>query len=470
MWAGYRALCLGAALAALLSSTQNVGAQENAATNTPATANAPLQAPAVGKWEPLVRMDNQLYPSYVLATATLTETAASELLPAIPANERGERNGQLGVEVEVTRPNTTVGVEIRSTRYVKLSSQEFKIEKPGTYRLFPTLEWNYHELRSTRETTPETVTFTVLVDSDEVGSQKRRITVRSLNDCPFGRRLMPGEMSPGSGEALGMPWMFAAYVNEGDPTIDLILKEALATGIINRFVGYQAGRDSVAREVFAIWAALRERKIRYSNTPIPAGFSQSMTSQYVRFMGESLNYQQSNCVDGSALILAVLRKLGIEGSLMLVPGHCLIAVELAPDQPAPPGTVAARDTLRRVIFIETTAIGEEPEEKAFIEGLKLLGGNVPRGVPKKYAQSYRNFVGAIAAGQRNGVRTMMSEFGADVARDNIAYTFIDIGIARRMGIQPVSYLQGETVLPLNAEAKDPPKAVAPSRPADAAGK
>ncbi|HSI83248.1 MAG TPA: hypothetical protein VK970_05665, partial [Candidatus Methylacidiphilales bacterium] len=417
--------------------------QDAAPAATPAAAPAPAPAPAEIKWKPIVTMDNQLYPSYILATATLTEKAMEMLLPAAPPNLIGDRNGQLGVEVETLKPGSTVRVEIRSTRFVKLSSQEVRLEKPGTYRLFPTLEWSYDDLRTTREVTPETVTFTVLVNGDEVGSKKLRVTVRSLNDCPFGRKLGPGEtLETKHGEAaVGMPWMFAAYVNEGDPAVDQILKEALATGIVPAFVGYQAPPDSVVREVFAIWTALRERGIKYSNTPIAAGFSQNMLSQNVRLMGDSLNYKQSNCVDGSALILGVLRKLGIDGSLMLVPGHCLIAVSLRPEQPFKLGTVESNNEFREVIFIETTSIGSPPKEQAFIAGLKLLGGNTPRGVPKKYAESYKNFIGAIAEGFGNGKQTTLTEFGADLARDNISYVLIPIDYARKQGIQPVSYLR-----------------------------
>ena len=61
-------------------------------------------------------------------------------------------------------------------------------------------------------------------------------------------------------EPFDMTWMFAAYVNENHPLIDPILREALDTGIVNAFDGYQAGdEDDVYAQVFAVWNVIQRR-------------------------------------------------------------------------------------------------------------------------------------------------------------------------------------------------------------------
>ena len=51
---------------------------------------------------------------------------------------------------------------------------------------------------------------------------------------------------------------FAAYVNEENPMIDKLLREALDTRIVNRFLGYQGGAEVVDRQVYALWECTAE--------------------------------------------------------------------------------------------------------------------------------------------------------------------------------------------------------------------
>ena len=50
---------------------------------------------------------------------------------------------------------------------------------------------------------------------------------------------------------------FAAYVNEENPMIDQLLREALNTRIVNRFLGYQStAKGAVDKQVYALWNIL----------------------------------------------------------------------------------------------------------------------------------------------------------------------------------------------------------------------
>ena len=52
---------------------------------------------------------------------------------------------------------------------------------------------------------------------------------------------------------------FAAYVNEENPMIDHLLREALNTRIVNRFLGYQGSPEAVDNQVYALWNVLQKR-------------------------------------------------------------------------------------------------------------------------------------------------------------------------------------------------------------------
>ena len=53
---------------------------------------------------------------------------------------------------------------------------------------------------------------------------------------------------------------FAAYVNEDNPNIDQLLREALNARIVNRFWGYQSNKPEIVdKQVYALWYVLLKR-------------------------------------------------------------------------------------------------------------------------------------------------------------------------------------------------------------------
>jgi len=139
-------------------------------------------------------------------------------------------------------------------------------------------------------------------------------------------------------------------VNENHPWIDNLLKDALATGLCRNFSGYQEGEEGVLRQVNAIWTALQKRGISYSSI---ANFTASggNSYQHVRFIDESISSSQANCIDGSVVLASLLRKIGLNVSIILTPGHAYIAV--------------LKDDGSEYLFaVETTMIGGFTLEKA----------------------------------------------------------------------------------------------------------
>ena len=66
--------------------------------------------------------------------------------------------------------------------------------------------------------------------------------------------------------------MFAAYVNEQHPFVDKMLREALDTGIVNSFTGYQTkNKAEVYRQAYALWNALSKRDVAATAIlPVPS--------------------------------------------------------------------------------------------------------------------------------------------------------------------------------------------------------
>src|SRR5207253_257695 len=74
------------------------------------------------------------------------------------------------------------------------------------------------------------------------------------------------------------------------------------------------------------------------------GVSSGFPSQSVRLINELIDAQQANRVDGSVLFASVLRKIGLDVQLALLPGHMMV------------GAFLNRQHGERLL-IETTMIG-----------------------------------------------------------------------------------------------------------------
>ncbi len=421
-------------------------------------------------WEPGANMDSQLFPSMILATATQRPDDAEDDSEPDP-EVLGDRYGAVGVSITAPKANMKVRVILLENGVMNRSSWSGLLQTAGTeYYVAPKVNWKFEQLRKTRQQVPLNVTFEVEVNGKSLGEQTETLTLRTVNDCPFGvseaeetideenaeeegeddgeeapksgaawiggeaaddakeeeSQTSPetGENETSDGEYTDMGWMFAAYVNENSPTVDRILKEALGTKIVDSFAGYQKGPQEVVKELFAIWTALQNRGIKYSNITTTAGESETVYSQHVRFVDESLANEQANCVDGSVLFASVLRKLGLRAFLVTVPGHMFM------------GTYLTADGDERVA-LETTMIGSrEDQEKEALDAMNGLG-EIKAKLEKKTAESvgWKTFATALAIGSQNLAKNK-EKFEAE---DEPQYQVTDINQARKDGIMPISY-------------------------------
>jgi hypothetical protein len=291
-------------------------------------------------------MDGQLFPSLIIATATVRPDEDEEQDPDV----LGDAYAAVGISVTAPADGAKVKVTLRENSVMNTTTWTGELAKAGTeYFIGPKINYKFDQLRKNRQQVPLNVSFTLQVDGKRAGERTKTIALRTINDCPFRvanseetiEQTSSGdddesEETSGStdseeeddDEYTDLGWMFAAYVNENSPIVDTILKEAIATGIVNGFGGYQGDRDAVLREVLAIWQALQDRGIKYSNITTTAGGSRLVYSQHVRFVDESLANEQANCVDGSVLFCSILRKLGLRSFLVSVPGHMYMGVYL----------------------------------------------------------------------------------------------------------------------------------------------
>jgi hypothetical protein len=301
---------------------------------------------ATAEWQPVVDMGEILFPSFLIASATMKESPFDAINSA--PTRLGDKRGIVGIEITGAK-GSKLRVEIGENEMMRASVYDTDLpDNADTYRIYPTINYRFDTLGKVKQTTPLVVSFSVSQNGVPAGQKSKTIRVASINDCLW-KVAVPGEENKGSeGMVVRMDWMFAAYVNENHTISDELRRDALKSGIVTSFEGSLAGDpNALFKEVFAIWNVVRRRGTHYSNITTTPGESETLAHQYVRFIDQSINNAQANCADGSILFASVLRQIGIEPFLVLVPGHMFMG--FFPDPNGKP------------VFLETTAIGSDPD-------------------------------------------------------------------------------------------------------------
>lgn len=281
-------------------------------------------------------LGGNIFPSGILSVAT---TDAQVIVPS-DSLYLGNPKSCIAVRIRSGKAYSRVRIEVAETPFFSRSVSEFVLAKPRTdYTIYPDVIWNYEALKNNNQAEPVSVAVTVEMNGKDMGQRVRTFSVRSINECLLGY-VTNGTRFHDTGI------LFAAYVNEENPMIDQLLREALNTRIVNRFLGYQSGNaDGVDKQVYALWNVLQKRNFRYSSVSNTSLSSNVVFSQRVRTFDDALESSQINCVDGSVLFASLLRAINIVPILVRTPGHMFVGYYTDSEH-------------RNKNFLETTMIGD----------------------------------------------------------------------------------------------------------------
>lgn len=392
----------------------------------------PTSQPTEVTMEPWSYTETDLYPSAIVSTATVDwngddQIAEDKKTADDPKPKKkeipiyGDENGWLAVDLTGVPKDARVEVTISIDGFLKPSTWKGKVTrvtKAGEARIFPKALWDYDALLKVRQQRPINVTFQASVNGTPVPDDHETYVMRSLNDCMF-YVLMDED-----GEDFDdFSWLFAAYVNENHPEVDMILKEALKSGIVSDFSGYQSDDPKdVMMQVFAIWNALQRRGIKYSDVSHTTP-SKAVVCQTVRFMDDSVRATQANCVDGSVLMASVLSKIGITSYLVMIPGHCFLAFDLGDGEDA------------KRIGLETTMLGNDE-----IKSVEQIANLTEKAKLTEFKASYKTFTSAVKIGNAN-LKKYKEQLDDDSEEADPDIQLISIPDARDLGIMPISSLR-----------------------------
>lgn len=378
-----------------------------------------------------------IYPSAVIATAKVDWHAGEEEKAKDKKNKKkdeepeevpllGDKNGWIGARVMDVPKGAKIKVEVVGEGWLKTSKTEVTVENDeDEVIVIPKGIFDYDALHLIKQQKPANLCVKINVNGKDLPEQNEVVTLRSINECPFA--VIFGEGDDATSDDLS--WMFAAYVNENHPWIDGILKEALDAKLVDSFDGYQSGDSKkVIAQVYAIWHVLQRHGLKYSditNTPK----SKFALAQTVRFLDDSIQNTQANCVDGSVIFASILTKISIKCGLVLAPGHCFLCFDLDPDGEL---DVTASDDERTVLGLETTMLGADNLKP--LSELKKLPGKIKGKVAQKEGEaSATTFGNALEVAS-----DVLSKHSDEFNEDDSEYSIIPIADAREFGIMPIA--------------------------------
>lgn len=298
-----------------------------------------MKRPFADDYELVDQLGGNLFPSAILSVATTN----TQVIPPMSGEYVGNPKSCVAIKLKSGHANTVVRIELAETPFYARSVSTFVLPKEHTeYIIYPDILWRYNALRDNEQAEPISVVVNVEVDGKDLGQKVRTFSVRSINECLLG---FNKQLPDGRTRYVSTRLFYAAYVNEENPLIDKVLREALNTRIVRRFLGYQSTPEMVDKQVYALWYVLQKRNFRYSSVSYSSLSSNVVYAQRVRTFEDALNSSQINCVDGSVLFASLLRAINITPVLVQMPGHMFVGYY----------TDSAKKNLT---FLETTMIGD----------------------------------------------------------------------------------------------------------------
>lgn len=364
------------------------------------------------EWDTDIYPQSNIFPSFIIGTARVK--LPEDLFSVWKDNHLGDPQGVIGITLSGVDAGSKVEVVVKENAYMAESRFTAELEEDASdLMIHPKIAYKYDALAKVDQAVPFNITIDVLVDGESLGEKTVTTTLRSINDCLFGveETFDDDEKSHTSDYS----WLFAAYVNENHPWVDRILKEALDTELVSSFDGYQSGdKEDVLLQIFAIWNVMQRHGLKYSNVTTTAAVEQGVYSQHVRLFDESVTASQANCVDGTVLFAAILRKIGLRPSLVIIPGHMFLAVDIDDDT---------------TIGLETTLMGSKD-----LRGTKDKNPRLKNLEDHKNEESWDSFEAAVNSGTDD-----LEKYQKKFESDDLDYQVIDVAKAREAGILPIVY-------------------------------
>ena len=174
-----------------------------------------------------------------------------------------------------------------------------------------------------REITAATVhvTFSDLTGTKKLDETTVPVRLRSAEDIYWGNGFKNAQF-------------IASWVTPHDETIEKVLAEAKLYTPDRRLPGYENWKTAAEQEqetfleAKAIYNAVKRMGLSYVKSSATLGGNQP-SSERVRMPRVTLSHNSGNCIDAAVLYASLFENLGMEPSVIIVPGHAYVGVRVS---------------------------------------------------------------------------------------------------------------------------------------------
>jgi hypothetical protein len=130
----------------------------------------------------------------------------------------------------------------------------------------------------------------------------------------------------------------ASWVTPHDRLVESLLSRAKQFTVDHRLPGYETWKNpaqqeqATYRQAKAIFLALQRSGLSYVKSSFTLGDHKGV-SERVRMPRVSLSHSSANCIDAAVMYASLFENLGMESTLVIVPGHAYAGVRVAEGSP-----------------------------------------------------------------------------------------------------------------------------------------
>ena len=285
-------------------------------------------------------LNEGIYPSFILFAQMNKELSETPL-----------------IHFYIEDKNAHVKVTVDENQFMEQCISEHDMNDKDDQIYSPWIKWKREALLNADK--PGFINFSAVLEVNGVVKNRvnKTITYRSVNEAVLG-------MMDDKDEYTDFSSLFSCYVNEDHPRIDKILNEIIDKDKKARkitFYGYQGDSDKdVLQQMEWIWNYFANKGTRYSDITGSSNASEKFFAQYVRFFEQVIDNNQANCIDGTCMLASFYKRIGLDVSIILVPGHAFLAVSgLETNKKGEP---------KNTYYLETTLMGSK--DMTFKDALK----------------------------------------------------------------------------------------------------
>jgi hypothetical protein len=174
----------------------------------------------------------------------------------------------------------------------------------------------------------------------------------------------------------------ASWVTPHDRVVEGVLSRAKAYTVDHRLPGYEDWKTSAQqeqetyREARAIFNALQRMGLSYVKSSTTLGDHKGV-SERVRMPRISLAQSSANCIDAAVMYASLFENLGMDPSIVIVPGHAYAGVRVA-------------EGSSKFLLIDVALTGRSTFEAAVASAQNGLASHVPSAITRVMVEKARS--------------------------------------------------------------------------------